>query len=262
MTWKEAPNLWWLVSDSRLTTNSMRGTQRLSDRAAKILEVPAVLFQQKGNHHLGVAVKITTLGFAYAGSSLVALQAYAAVLPLWTRLQSSVSEELPSVEQFAQHLAKFVQAYSSETSSACECVLIGSDAATKTLDGWVISAKGVGSEMETSVYRIESPEEIHFFGSGTAEARERIELLRGGASSANWGREPLKLIRNILSQDNQIDVGGGVQLGFLTSDGFELTYDVQPQVVGYPIPKMSYRGFDLHDVGSVGNCFSILRGIA
>jgi hypothetical protein len=89
----------WVVSDSRLSRSGAVGCVRLTDRAAKILEIPVILRRQTPGDVLGTPVKIMNLGFAFAGSSLVALQAYAAVLPLWSRLQTSGPEILPSVKR-------------------------------------------------------------------------------------------------------------------------------------------------------------------
>jgi hypothetical protein len=104
----------WVVSDSRLSQPGAVGCVRLTDRAAKILEIPVILRRQTPGDVLGTPVKIMNLGFAFAGSSLVALQAYAAVLPLWSRLQISGPEILPSVKDFAEHLAHFVECFASE----------------------------------------------------------------------------------------------------------------------------------------------------
>jgi hypothetical protein len=138
MVWKElgAERL-WTVSDSRLS-NSGHEVQRITDRAAKILEVPLTLRRPISGSSLGEPIRSTTLGFAYAGSSLVALQTYAAVLPLWSRLQTSGVEVLPSIRDCSTHLSKFVEAYFQESMGPCQCILIGYDDPTQMLDGWVV----------------------------------------------------------------------------------------------------------------------------
>lgn len=112
MAWREKEiDRVWVVSDSRLSNVGTRGTVRLTDSAAKLLSVPVVLRRPTPSNVLGTPVLTTNLAFAYAGSSLIAMQSYAAVLPLWSHLQTNGPERLPSVRDFAKHLGTFVAAY-------------------------------------------------------------------------------------------------------------------------------------------------------
>ena len=128
MVWREMDvNRVWIVSDSRLSKRGEVGQIRLTDRAAKILEAQLILHSPAPNLP---PLRSNILGFAYIGSSLVALQAYSAVLPLWARLQSSGPQVLPTVGECAEHLGKFVGAYSHEVASSggdanCQCILLG-----------------------------------------------------------------------------------------------------------------------------------------
>jgi hypothetical protein len=105
MVWTDGSDRWWVVSDSRLS-----GTyNKLTDSAAKILEIPVNLYKQMGWEALEAPLKSKTLGFAYTGSSVVAFNAYAAVLPLWSRLENEPFNVLPSMEEFANHPCVFCQ---------------------------------------------------------------------------------------------------------------------------------------------------------
>ena len=89
MAWREqAMERVWIVSDSRLSREGQSGPVRLTDAGAKILTVPIVLRRQTPLSVLGTPILASNLAFAYAGSSLIAMQAYAAVLPLWSHLQT------------------------------------------------------------------------------------------------------------------------------------------------------------------------------
>jgi len=266
MVWKEAgAKRLWLVSDGRLSRPGAVGTVRLTDHAAKILELPRVL---NAPQPAQAPLKITTLGFAYAGGSLVALQAYAAVLPLWSRLQTSASEVLPTVEQCSEHLAKFLTAYASDVaatgaSADCQCLLSGYDEQTQTLDAWLIDTEP-SSRNEPSVRRrldLSGPGEA--FGSGQDKALEHLEQWR--QEGVHWHRQPLHVIRELLAHDEPGPIGGGVQIGMVTPSGFELFYDAQPFTagsrVGSPLVSMLYRGFQFTEVGRVGDAFVALRGL-
>jgi hypothetical protein len=75
-------------------------------------------------------------------------------------------------------------------------------------------------------------------------------------------RVPLSYIRSTLKSTDRLDIGGGVQIGMANRNGFELTFDVQPIEIGSPFPDMRYRGFEMSEIGTLGQAFITLRGIA
>jgi hypothetical protein len=238
LIWRERDlDRFWMVSDSRLSSPGQIGRHRLTDRGAKILEAPLVLRRPSSGSVLGTPIRETMLGFAFTGSSLTALQSYSAVLPLWNRLQTSGLEILPSIRDCAEHLSKFVRAYFGETEGACECVLIGYDDPSHAVDGWVVEANLVGGQPTTTVrqLRLSRPGAIESLGSGRAAAREGLLQFGSCDGERIWQREPLHMIRHLLKSDLADDVGGGVQLGFLTELGFQLNFDVQPFTCESPI---------------------------
>lgn len=105
-----------------------------------------------------------------------------------------------------------------------------------------------------------APGEIEIFGSGSNIAREELASLRS-TDDKLWHREPLKMIRRHLGADPKADVGGGVQLGYVQREGFQLLFDVQPIAPGNPISFMRFRGFDFSDINSVGEAFVNLPGM-
>lgn len=269
MAWREqAIERVWVATDSRLSNRGTQGTVRLTDAAAKLLSVPVVLRRPTPMSVLGTPVIATNLAFAYAGSSLIAMHAYAAVLPLWSHLQTSGPERLPSIRAFAEHLCTFIAAYTRSVSSAysspqpSQCALIGYDTTLETLDGWMIEAGRDDNGGQASLRQMNlRPGEIEIFGSGAGRVREELAE-RYAAQSPNWHREPLEMIRAHLNADQAVDVGGGVQLGYVQPEGFQLLFDVQPIVPGHQIPVMRFRGFDFSKIGTVGDAFVNLPGMS
>ena len=74
------------------------------------------------------------------------------------------------------------------------------------------------------------------------------------------GREPLQLIRQFVRNDQHDEVGGGVQIGWANSGGFQLLFDVQP-FPGSPFPYMRYHGFSFNEINQIGNAFINLPGL-
>lgn len=266
MAWRECEmQRVWLVSDSRLTNRGLHGRTQLTDNAAKLLVAPRILRRQTPAHVLGIPVLSSDVAFAYAGSSLIALQAYTAILPLWGHLQASGEEVLPSMLACATHLGIFVRAYTMSVSSAsgqlqpCQCAIIGFDARSQSVEGWMVSAIQRDGSIVADVRRMAiGPGEIELIGSGADAAREALARDFSPAGEL-WHREPLAMIRAHL-QEPHGDVGGGVQIGYANESGFQLSYDVQPADQGFW--AMRYRGFDFGEVSRIGDAFCNLPGLA
>lgn len=266
MAWREHEmQRVWLVSDSRLSNMGQYGRNQLTDNAAKLLVAPRILRRQTPEHVLGIPIMSSDVAFAYAGSSLIALQAYAAILPLWGHLQATGEEVLPSMQACAKHLGIFVRAYTMSISGAsgqlqsCQCAIIGFDANSQSVEGWIVSAVDEDGAIVADVRRMAiDPGEIELIGSGANAARDVLarDFRQVGAF---WHREPLAMIRAHLRQPHG-DVGGGVQIGYVNETGFQLSYDVQPAEQGFY--AMRYRGFDFGEVSRIGDAFCNLPGLA
>jgi hypothetical protein len=200
----------WVVSDSRLSQRGAVGCVRLTDRAAKILEIPVILRRQNPGDVLGTPVKIMNLGFAFAGSSLVALQAYAAVLPLWSRLQTPGPEILPSVKDFAEHLAHIVECFASEVAfsqgaaaSGCQCALIGWSEAAGKLDGYLIEIRPSVPSLSVKLDQLQifGSDSIQMLGSAKDQASEEFVRTLGADENVQLRREPLQFIRQFVRND-------------------------------------------------------------
>ena len=270
MIWRESKvECLWVVSDSRLSRPGAVGCVRLTDRAAKILEIPVILRRQTPGDVLGIPVKVMNLGFAFAGSSLVALQAYAAVLPLWSRLQTSGPEILPSVKDFAEHLAHFVECFASEVAfsqggavSGCQCALLGWSEAAGKLDGYLIEIRPSVPSLSVKLDQLQifGSDSIQMLGSAKDQASEEFVRTLGADENVQLRREPLQLIRQFVRNDQHDEVGGGVQIGWANSGGFQLLFDVQP-FPGSPFPNMRYHGFSFNEINQIGNAFINLPGL-
>jgi hypothetical protein len=145
-----------------------------------------------------------------------------------------------------------------------QCILLGYDDPSSTLDAWLVDACVVDNNAQCTIRQLQlrEPEAIEVLGSGQSKAIASLKALSEKRTSHCWNREPLQMIRDSLRQDEPGPVGGGVQIGFATVAGFELTFDAQPIIVGQPFGKMSYRGFNFDELMRIGNAFVALRGIA
>jgi hypothetical protein len=271
MVWRERSlDRLWIVGDSRLTRpGASDGHVRLTDRAAKVMEADVFL---RGLDPRAPPTKSRKVGLAYAGSSLVALQSYVAALPLWTRLMSFERQELPTMGDLAEHLGRFVRAYTFDLAAAgdfgcqTECILLGPDDLSGRVEAWGISTRPSATGVDFSCEEVQlGPGAMVLHGSGKADAVERLRELK--PADGQWHREPLDMIRKHLRDDAPGTVGGGVQIGVANRDGFVLYADAQAFRPGFsrpgdPLLAISYRGFDLGDVSRVGHAFVSFAGIS
>ncbi len=199
------------------------------------------------------------------------LRRQTAVLPLWSRLCASDKHVLPTVGECADHLSKFVTVYSQEVTfsgadGSCQCVLGGYDENALAITTWMVESRRTEDGMTHEVRQLQIPPGgIEVLGSASKWALEQLRAFK--PAGAGWRREPLEMIRHQLTEDTQSDIGGGVQIGMITKEGFELCFDARPFTagvsrIGDPLLAVKYRGFDFGDVSHVGSAFSSLRGIA
>ncbi|NBW06938.1 MAG: hypothetical protein EBR82_02805 [Caulobacteraceae bacterium] len=252
MAWRAEGEGVWVVSDSRLT----QGQSRLTDNAAKLLEIPIKIVRGPGD-----AALTMQFGFAYAGSSLVALEAYAAVLPLWSRLWLPFDTIKVRMADFASHLGFFVAAYaksvgaSTQTLPQCECLLIGHDLESSEIQAWRIRPVFDGPVIVPSCELLDlGSGKMEMSGSGSAFARSRLP------SHEVWRREPLTFMREHLAADQQPDVGGGLQVGFAEGCGFNVLGDFVLNREAKRI-DMTFRGHDFSNIGTVGPAAVLLPSV-
>lgn len=263
MVWRDvADERVWLTSDGRLSSQGS-----ITDMAGKILSIPVAIHQTVHGMLRGPTIRATSFAFAYAGSSLIAAQTYTAVLPLWAQLYPMADEFIPSPHQLAEHMAIFLNKYCESASAHAgrfqktTLVLVGPNDRTARVEGWLLETV-MRDQVEVVVKPINlEPGQISLLGSGATWAEKHLpdyERYEDGLLR----REPLNMLRDHLRTDPAGDVGGAIQLAYVTQYGCELTYDVQPVIKGRPEALGRFRGFDIGEINRVGDSYVGLSGIA
>jgi hypothetical protein len=176
---------------------------------------------------------------------------------------------MPRVSDFAEHLKAFLEEYTAEVASthgpqACCCVLVGWDHAANAPSASMITARSDHGSLRVdhAFLDVGADSTPHFVGSSAAEARARLLAYDSAKHHGVRARKPLQMIRGALREGAHEHAGGGVQIGRVGPDGFELYFDMQPTVPGAPLANMRYRGFDFTKVNTVGSAFVNLAGVA
>lgn len=268
MAWRELDqDLVWVASDSRLSApGELAGRILLSDIAAKVLTVPVVLRYRIGDDMLGRVVQQETFILAFSGSSLVAMQVYAAVSAAWSQLITFNESRLPTIGTFAAHIKIFLKEYAVSVSGAfgklqqCACILLGACPVSKKIEGWCLETIMADRQVDVAHRELDlSPGSIELFGSGKTKAETFLADVTCN-NPMGWNREPLNMLRQRLRDGFAADVGGAVQIGYATPYGCFLAYDVQPVEDGVGV-QAQFRGIEMSKIEALGNIFLGIHGL-
>ncbi|MFL9994257.1 hypothetical protein PQR34_25895 [Paraburkholderia sediminicola] len=219
-----------------------------------------------------------TIGLAYAGSSLFAVNLYAALTPILTNLRGShgASVSIRNVAELAKvFLLEFGQTYGERYGELArvEIALFGYckvDRARRVFvlkPVYVQDASG-NAKPDVSLEEVDfsTPEYVCLLGDHKAEIRKRIAATRqrlpGGSSLRQYA--PRNVIREVIKEKCYPGISGTVQLAHAHTGGLRQFMDLEA-VDGniqnaMPI-NFKYLGFDLDEVGTVGQCWFSLPAL-
>lgn len=265
LAWRSFEGHIWIVSDSRISGETELGRSVQTDRGAKILKIPVSLWENSASEELGSRILMGSVGLVYAGSSLIALQAYAAVSHLWSHLLCVDAQEPPRLEDLANHLAFFLDAYGREVSAvrnepqACQCLLVGS--LNGSPECYQISIGEIQGEYKAIVCAVllGLRGDVFGFGSGAKLALPKAKRAHLEALGENSDRGILKFLREYLPSSGQIDIGGSVQIGIARNGGFDILGDLVSEDESI---KIRFRGFDLDEILRVGDWYAAFPAMA
>ena len=99
---REFPTL-WVVTDSRLSRLGESGVMPLLDCGSKLFSIRIACLKLDENGFFNDVYYSTTIGMAFAGSSLYALNLYAFVSYTLGRM-GSIDNAIPSLEEISRHI--------------------------------------------------------------------------------------------------------------------------------------------------------------
>lgn len=205
---------------------------------------------------------------AYAGSSLVALNLNAALSTLLSRL-ITIHETPPSLDDVVSFAARLLKLYVSQLSIAsaagalCEIAIAGHCPINGDLRIYHLEPIVETNSFEYKVTAYSDLNTDDDFVLLLGADKERIldsisqERARMADKNITWWRVPQAVIRKEVNSPQNPTIGGHMQLGIGSVDGFQLC-----QLVGLQPNSISYLGFDLsQDFGAIGSCQIGLMGM-
>jgi hypothetical protein len=257
----------WVVADSRLSKSSpIEEIKPLLDCGSKIfsLRVACVGPNAKG-YFLDDVYFSTTIGMAFAGSSLIALNLYAFVSYTLGSM-ASVDNVIPSIDEVANHvnaafkslLENFIN--TNFTSIPCEVSIFGYCPVMKKHRLFHIKHEAKGYEVQFGEFELLDHNSIHMMGNHKDEIRKKILADRRKLIGSKYWRSPKATIEQVIEEQQYPDIGGQLQLGISYPAGFRLTpiYHRRQSFGDKCGASLLYQGVDLYSnlmLKNIGGCF-------
>lgn len=266
----------WTISDSRLSDPPLTsgGDYRPKfDCGAKLFSLRINCFKpSKGGVFFNEIFFSTTIGLAFAGSSLIALNLYAFLSHTLDNLARQDDTEKPSLEEIAIHaMAVFLQLVNNSIKTVslappCEISIFGLCPKNNEYKLFHIVYIPIKQQIIPKEININEEGYIHLMGDHNKE--EVLKLINEKRNSLSkqdgkWWKAPKDVIEHIINENLYKTIGGHLQLGITSTDGFKLYSLLRPVVPGKPEAKEIFQNVNLDSdpaLYQVGNFIIANRG--
>jgi len=212
----------WCAADSRLS----KGSGVLMDGGAKIFQVPVICHKEEGDLKWEI-VGNYSFGFAFSGSSTAALSTHAIVISMTQNLVQRRGEAADISLEDVANIFRFVgerqiremggRLGAAEHQAAClfDCIVFGKCPKRETLLAYHIKTCITEALVFEVVEHVLHPGFCLSIGSGADE----FYAIR---NEGERNRAPLTVLDEMLKKSVRADVGGCMQAGIVTEQGFKI----------------------------------------
>ncbi len=246
----------WVVGD---TLVSGAAGQPLIGDAAKIFSLPIVCRSPGPQGFFSEEYFSHSLGYSFAGSTLMGQNSYLTIAPLLSSL-ISVSRYVPSMSDIADFTMRYlrrtydqykIRAASQATFEVC---LFGWCHREHSLEAWHFRPELTDGEMRIASTRHTSMAFGDFIYLGSHKDHASRLLTEAFGKPAQPGlpsqRAPRRVVQNLIDDEAYPEIGGDQQLAIVNQHGFQAYTLLRPRVAGRPEAFMSYLGVELSDENS------------
>lgn len=260
---KDKPAI-WIAGDTKITNE--KGTLTLE--GGKIMEIP-IRVKDISTTKQPIYYQ-STLGFAFAGSSLVAFNIHNALKFFISNIGGLQSKnQLPYLEQIAKKAQNLLGFYTRSVRTMCELFLSGKCPVKNELELYKICLeKNTAGVFQPQCYKLET-DKPHFYFLGDKQAEmesEVIEMVEFLYKDRNphHTRAPLYALRKVINEGKFETIGGGIQLGItyqIPYGQFELFSIWDKNKQGKP--QHFHNNIDLvEEIGEyIGDCLIGIKGL-
>jgi len=259
----------WVVADSKVSGS---GGQLLIGDAVKVMSLPIICRRPGADGFFSDAYFVHTLGYCFAGSTLMGQNTYLGLSMLLSNLMSTTSY-IPSIEDIAHQILAYLKVsfrdYSSIAAeqSLFETALFGYCHWTRRLEIFVFSPKLAEGVFEVSIKAFQDLHTHDFVYLGDYKAALQQEISEAFAGEDVPGRPiahaPRFVIQDRIASDESPTIGGDLQLAIADRFGLQPYALCKPYVVGQPAAYFSFLGREqTSDLTSVGEAQAMLKAMA
>lgn len=262
----------WSVSDSRLSLPSS-----VFDFGAKLFSIRLSCLEAGPDGFINKVHFTNTIGFSFAGSSLMGLNLHALLSHFLGNLTSPTQQrEIPSMEDVANFAKNLIEHLIQEhqmtmlqgTPPVCEVAISGYCVKKSEFQVFHLSpVPGIGP-IQVNVSKIDFSDDqtVHLLGDHKLEIANLIEEARLTLLEKNikWWRAPQNVIERVIKDKVFSTIGGDLQLGFTTHFGFQLVSLCRPIEEGKPASTFFHQNIDVGSpkFNTIGPCMLNIMAMA
>lgn len=246
----------WVVGD---TLVSGAAGQPLIGDAAKIFSLSVVCRAPGPQGFFSEEYFAHSLGYCFAGSTLMGQNSYLAIAPLLSNLISA-TRYVPSMRDIADFTMRYLERaydqYKVQVAAQAnfEVCLFGWCHREQSLEAWHFRPGLRHGQMRMMSTRHASMVFGDFIYLGSHKDHASKLLTEAFGQLAQPGlpaqRAPRHVIQNLIEDEAYPEIGGGQQLAIANQHGFQPYTLLRPRVRGRPEAYMSYLGVELSDENS------------
>jgi len=251
----EKSNQLCCAADTRIS----RGISAATDNGPKILPVTVACFEEVSGRRIWLPTQAQSFGFAFSGSSLSAMSAYALATACTQNLNAAPGHKRPvSLAAVAGLFRTVAQHYIVDMSSRtgrCEpqnsfffkAMVFGFCRVSRGFKAFVIEPSMAGGACQIGMDELPiAADLLHPMGSGA----EDFTKLHASRDRRGEDPDPVRTLEEMLTNEIRHDVGGSIQVGVCGQNGFR----VLPVLTfgnGVAQPTVSFLGWDVAAAGDV-----------
>jgi len=259
----------WVAADSRVSTTD--GAILIED-AAKVFSLPVICRSPGRDGFFSRIYHTNTVGFCFAGSTLMGQNAFLGITPLLSNLISGTSY-IPSLYDIANHALAYLSLTFDEykrragQSAVFEAAIFGYCHKEQELSVFhftpIIKDDGI-IRMSLIQYRGMKDKEFVYLGDDKEAMCSKIkeDFTNEPVPGRPVSRIPRYVIQDSIDNSSCESIGGDIQLAIADRFGFRPFTLCKPRVLGQPAAYMSYLGRELTaEISHVGEAMVGMFGM-
>ena len=244
----ERPRI-WASGDSLI---SQHGGSPLIQDGAKIFSVPVVCRSVGKDGLFSEPYFAHTLGYCFAGSTLMGQNSFLSAAPLLTTLTSE-EKYIPSMEDVAKYFHYFMRnSYDyykaiAQGGAQFEAAIFGWCHNAKALEAWHFKPSDASGAWEIVIEKVDFCESGRFLYLGDHKDHVKVELATAVLLCADNEQAPRKVIQELIESEIYGSIGGDEQLAIANEFGLQPYQLARSTVSGRPPTKFTHLGIELTD---------------